>query len=463
MKALTGIVFFIVLFTCSCKKDVFITSPDARISFSVDTLYYDTVFTSVGSITKFVRIFNNNDQKLRLSSVQLGGGANSPFRINVDGIPGTASDIEILPNDSLYVFVSVQVNPNAQNLPFILRDSLRVSYNGNERFIQLQAWGQNAVFLKNYTVTGNESWTNTKPYVILDRLLVDKNAKLTIGKGTKLYFHADAPLLVDGTLEVKGEKPDSLKVSFQGDRLDLPYREYPGSWPGIYFQASSHDNIIEYAQINNAFQGLVVDQPASNGLPKLILNESVIQNCFDAGLIAIRTGIRSRNTLIANCGKNMILAFGGKYEFTHLTNAAYSNRYITHKDPILAITNVFEDAAAVFTADLNASFVNCIFWGDDGLVKDEVVVRKEGNTVFAVDFANSLWRMSTVPATITSSAMINNQDPLFTLVDNDKIQYNFRLKEKSPAIGKGKPAGVAFDLDGQARKPVPDIGAYERP
>jgi hypothetical protein len=463
MKALTALVVFIVLFICSCKKDVFITSPDAQINFSADTLYYDTVFTSVGSITKFVKIFNNNDQKLRLSSVQLAGGNNSPFKINVDGIAGNASEVEILPNDSLYVFVSVQVNPNAQNLPFILRDSLRVSYNGNEKFIQLEAWGQNAVFLKNHVVTGNENWTSTKPYVILGQLLVDKNARLTIGKGAKLYFHADAPLLVDGTLEVKGERPDSLNVTFQGDRLDLPYRDYPGAWPGIYFQASSHDNIIENAQIRNAFQGLVVDQPATNGSPKLILNESVIQNCFDAGLIAIRTGIRSRNTLITNCGKNMILAFGGNYEFTHLTNAAYSNRYITHKDPLLSITNVFEDAAAVLTADLNASFLNCIFWGDDGLVKDEIVVRKEGSSVFVVNFANSLWKVSGVPSNVTSSAMINNQDPLFTLVDNDEIQYDFRLKENSPAIGKGKPAGVVFDLDGNPRKPVPDIGAYERP
>ncbi|HTE26221.1 choice-of-anchor Q domain-containing protein [Flavitalea sp.] len=461
MKPLTGFVFFIVLFVCSCKKDVFITSPDAEIRFSADTLHYDTVFTSVGSITKFVRIFNNNDQKLRLTSVQLSGGSNSPFRINVDGTPGNASDIEILPNDSLYVFVSVQVNPDAQNLPFILRDSLRVSYNGNEKFIQLEAWGQNAVFLRNHIVTGHEIWTNTKPYVILDRLLIEKNAKLTIGKGSRLYFHADAPLLVDGTLEVKGEKADSLRVSFQGDRLDDPYHNYPGAWPGIYFQASSQDNIIEYANIYNAFQGLVVDQPATNGLPKLILNESVIQNCFDAGLIAFRSEIRSRNTLIANCGKNMILAFGGKYEFTHLTNTAYSNRYIAHKDAILSITNVFEDAGAVFTADLNASFVNCIFWGDDGLVKNEVTIRKEGSSVFAVSFTNSLWKMSDVPGSITTSAMINNQDPLFNLVDNDKIQYDFRLKENSPAIGKGKPAGVTFDLDGKIRKVVPDIGAYE--
>lgn len=462
MKSVAGIIFVVVLFVSSCKKDGFITSPDAEISFSTDTLYYDTVFTGVGSITKFVRIFNNNDQKLRLGSIELSGGANSPFRINVDGTPGNSGDIEILPNDSLYVFVSVQVNPDAKDLPFILRDSLKISFNGNQKFVQLQAWGQNAVFLRNHIVKGNENWTNTKPYVILDRLLVDKNAKLTIGKGTRVYFHADAPLVVDGTLEVRGEKPDSLRVSFQGDRLDAPYRDYPGAWPGIYFQAASHDNILEYVRINNAFQGVVVDQPATNGLPKLILNESVIQNCYDAGLIAYRSDVRSRNTLITNCGKNMILAFGGKYEFTYLTTAAYSNRYITHKEPILSITNVFEDAGAIFTADLNASFVNCIFWGDDGLVKDEVTVRKEGNSLFSVNFTNSLWKMSAVPSSIISSAMISNVDPLFTLVDNDKIQYDFRLKENSPAIGKGKPTSVTFDLDGKTRKVVPDIGAYER-
>ncbi|RYY13218.1 MAG: hypothetical protein EOO04_32280, partial [Chitinophagaceae bacterium] len=448
MKSVAGVVFFAVLFFCSCQKDGFITSPDAGISFSADTLYFDTVFTSTGSVTKFVRIFNNNDQKLRISSVALSGGTNSPFRINVDGTPGNGSDLEILPNDSLYVFVSVQVNPDAQDLPFILRDSLRINYNGNERFVQLQAWGQNAVFLRNHTVTGNETWTNTRPYIILDRLLVDKNASLTIEKGTRVYFHADAPLLVDGTLRVKGEKTDSLRVSFQGDRLDAPYREYPGAWPGIYFREESHDNIIEYARILNAYQGVVVDQPALNGLPKLVLNETIIQNCFDAGLIALRTNIRSRNTLIANCGKNLIVAFGGDYEFTHLTNVAYSNRYLAHKDPVLSITNVFENAGAIFTADLKASFVNSIFWGDDGLVKDEVVVRKEGNSPFTLNFANSLWKMSGTSPLAGSSAMINNQDPLFNLVDNDKIQYDFRLKENSPAIGKGKAVPIAFDLDG---------------
>ncbi|HMF71311.1 MAG TPA: choice-of-anchor Q domain-containing protein [Flavitalea sp.] len=463
MKPVTGVLLFILFFIGGCKKESFITSPDAQMSFSSDTLFYDTVFTSTGSITKFVRLYNNNDQKLRLTSVDLGGGVNSQFKINVDGLPGPASDLEIAANDSMYVFITVQVNPDAANIPFVIQDSLRIRFNNTERFVQLQAWGQNAHFIRNHVVTGNEIWTNDKPYVILDGLLVNKNAKLTIEKGSRLYFHADAPLLVDGTLEVKGEKYDSLRVRFRSDRLDEPYRYFPGSWPGIYFRSDSHDNIMEFAVISNAFQGVVVDQPSGNANPKLILNESIIENCFDAGLIAIRSDISAKNTLIANCGKNMIIAFGGRYDFTHITNVAYSNSFITHKDPVLSITNVFEDGIAVFTADCSASFKNCIFWGDDGLVKDEVTIRKEGSAPFSLNFTNSLWKVSGVPANITATAMINNQDPQFNLVETDKRQYDFRLKQGSPAISKGLATGTLTDLDGNPRKALsPDAGAFEK-
>jgi hypothetical protein len=145
-----------------------------------------------------------------------------------------------------------------------------------------------------------------------------------------------------------------------------------------------------------------------------------------------------------------------------LTSAAYSNSFVTHKDPVLSITNVFEEAGIVYTADLNANFINCIFWGEDGIVKDEVSVRKEGSSLFAVNFANSLWKVSAPPPSVSASAMITNQDPLFNVIDTDKKMYDFRLKNNSPAIGKGSSAGVAFDLDGNPRKTTPDLGAFER-
>src|SRR3954449_13342222 len=80
----------------SCKKDSFITSSDARLSTSVDSLKYDTVFTSIGSITQSFKINNLNNQKLLLSEVKLMGGATSAFEINVNGIAATSvKDIEV--------------------------------------------------------------------------------------------------------------------------------------------------------------------------------------------------------------------------------------------------------------------------------------------------------------------------------------------------------------------------------
>src|SRR4051812_19074125 len=212
------IISLLILAEVSCKKTSFISSPNASLSFSTDTLHFDTVFTTTGSVTQSFKIFNLNDQKLRLSEVRLMGGASSPFKLNVDGSPGTSfSNIEILPNDSLYAFVSVTINPNAANLPFIIRDSILVSYNGNSEFLQLEAFGQNAHFLKGRRVTTDSTWINDLPYVILDNITVDSNVTLTIQKGCRIYHHANAPFLVNGSLHINGDSTD--RVVFNGDRL----------------------------------------------------------------------------------------------------------------------------------------------------------------------------------------------------------------------------------------------------
>src|SRR5687767_9039121 len=165
MKSLLVSILIAGLVLVSCKKDSFITGPEASLSVSSDTLHYDTVFTTTGSITQFFRIYNDNNQKLRLNSVKLSGGAASYFKINVDGSAGPeVRDIEINANDSIYVFVSVKIDPAAGNLPFIVQDSISIQYNGNERWVQLDAWGQNAHFLRSLVVTGSEIWTNDKPY-----------------------------------------------------------------------------------------------------------------------------------------------------------------------------------------------------------------------------------------------------------------------------------------------------------
>jgi hypothetical protein len=455
---------FAFLILISCKKDSFISSPDAQISFSADTIFFDTVFTTTGSITQSVKIFNLNNQKLLFSSVRLMGGIQSPFKLNIDGAPGPENDnIEVDPNDSIYVFVSVNINPNASNLPFVLQDSIQVSFNGTSRYIQLQAWGQNAHFLNNQVISGNTTWTNDLPYVILGGLQIDTNAVLTIQKGCKIYMHANAPLLVDGSLAVQGEKADSTRVYFLGDRLDVPYNSYPGSWPGIYFRTTSKDNVLEFAVIRNAYQGVVAEDPSTDANPKLTLDECIVDNVYDAGIMGVQSSIQARNCLVSNCGRNIVIGYGGNYSFTHCTVASYSNEYIEHVQPVLNVSNYTFQAGNTESANLNSLFVNCIFWGNNGTVQDEVVVSKQGNTVFSVNFENCLWKIIDFPVGVDTTHMIANEDPLFDSVNNQSLYYDFHLQAGSPAIDQGINTGLLFDLDGNPRAVgFPDLGCYER-
>lgn len=460
------LVFLFVSFVAflGCRKETFITGSDALLSTSSDTLRFDTVFTTAGSVTRFFRIYNQNNQKLKLSRVKLAGAANSPFNMNVDGFSGfEVNNLEMEANDSLYVFVTVKIDPTQANLPFVVQDSIQIDFNGNTRWVQLEAWGQNARFFRSRYIAVDETWDNQKPYVILGGLQVAPNVTLTINKGTRVYLHADAPFVVDGTLQVIGEKYDSTRVIFQGDRLDEPYRNYPAAWPGIYFRETSKDNLLQYAIIRNAFQGIVADKPSVNANARVSLEECIIDNCYDAGILALRSSIYAQNCLVSNCGKNIVLAYGGNHTFSHCTSVAYSNSFLLHKEPVIVLTDFIKDNNVILTAPLTASFTNCIFWGDNGTVDNEVVTIKQGSGAFSVTLRNCLYKAKTDPANTTLTNSIANQAPLFDSVNTQRQYYNFRLKEGSPALNQGFATGIPLDLDGKPR-PVglPDLGCYEK-
>ena len=470
MKNAFGLaILSLLVFLFSCKKGSFITSPDAQVTVTTDTLEYDTIFTSTGSITQSFKIINENDQKLKISSVRLAGGNSSAYKINVDGFTGPeVTNLDIAANDSIYVFVSVTIDQSANNLPFVVTDSIEIDYNGNHRWVQLQAWGQNAHFLRNKEISVNESWTNDLPYVILGGLKIDSNTVLTIDKGCRIYLHADAPILVDGSLVVNGQQDSADRVYFRGDRLDDPYKDFTASWPGMLFNSGSKDNVLTYAVIKNAYQAIAAEDPSTDSNPKVQLNQCIIDNAYDAGIITLNSSVYATNCLISNCGKNLYLLKGGNYQFVYCTVAAYSNDFILHQDPVLVVSNFVNDNNIIETAPLTALFQNCIFWGENGTVDDEVVVSETGSVISSIDFENNLWKIAkTDPATapgVTATMIINNQNPLFDSVNTSKNYYDFHLQPGSPAIDKGVNNSVPVDLDGNPRVvgPAPDLGCYEK-
>lgn len=461
MKSLILFAATALCLLAACSRKDFTTDGAVKLSLERDTLRFDTVFATTGSTTRFIKIFNNNSDGIRLQLVRLGGGAASPFKINVNGTVGPViNNLSVNAGDSAYLFATVTINPNAAAQPFVVRDSVALEYNGNTQWIQLEAYGQNARFLRNAVISGTQTWDNRLPYVLSGTFTVDTNATLTIGPGTRIYTNARTPILVHGSLQVLGTAGDSNQVQFRSDRLDAPYNDYPAGYPGIVFSAASKNNRVQFAQISNAYQAVVVAGPNSGAGPKLQLWETVIQNCYDAAVLAGGTSIDARNVVVRNSGKGVQLLAGGDYNFTHCTLASFGDAFITHKDPTLVINNGTTTGGAA----LNALFTNCIIWGDSsGLVPNEVVINRTGSTAFNVRFNAVLWRVKDAPAQATITAAINNQSPQFDSINISKRIYNLRLSAASPAINKGVATAVTFDADGKPRAVgVPDLGAYER-
>ena len=105
----------LVIFTYSCKKENLPSDGSATLQFSNDTIIFDTIFSSVGSITKQLMVYNNNDYDIT-TNVRIGSNSEAYFKINVDGESGkNIENIKISAHDSMFVFLEVIINPNNTN------------------------------------------------------------------------------------------------------------------------------------------------------------------------------------------------------------------------------------------------------------------------------------------------------------------------------------------------------------
>ena len=205
---LTTLILLLILFF-GCKKNNILTSSIYDINISTDTVLFDTLFTTIGSTTKRIKCYNNNNGIINISQINLQNGEDSPFRINVDGESGIVfKDLSILPGDSIFIFIEVTIDPNGSNLPLIVEDEIIFETNNNLNRVVLNAWGQDAYYHVNEIVQG--IWSNDKPHVIYGVAAVgypniDSNLNLTIESGTKIHGHSNAVLFIyKSSLNVNG-------------------------------------------------------------------------------------------------------------------------------------------------------------------------------------------------------------------------------------------------------------------
>jgi hypothetical protein len=119
-------ILFLFLIAAACLGCDPLANPvSGRLSFSPDTISFDTVFTGLGSATMELRAVNPGNEPLRIDRIWLGGGTLSPFRLNINGDPVTETgETVIAQGDSIFIFVEVMVDPVGGDLPLAVTDSV---------------------------------------------------------------------------------------------------------------------------------------------------------------------------------------------------------------------------------------------------------------------------------------------------------------------------------------------------
>ncbi|MCW3125145.1 MAG: hypothetical protein JWO03_803 [Bacteroidetes bacterium] len=388
----------------SCHKEQF--STKGALSFSTDTLTFDTVFTTLGSTTKYFKVRNTQSKSLNVSSIKLMQLEGTQFRINVDGISGTEfKNVDIPAHDSIYVFVEVTINPNSANNPFVIFDQVQFVTNGVTQNVVLEAMGQNAYYhFSEHITNATPPWQSDKPHIIVNRngglpiLAIDTGVTFNIPAKCQIYMGPNAVITVDGTLNAHGgDWGDS--IVFQYIRHD--YQNKPGQWLGITYSRIGKID-MDHVVIDQSTFGIsdeyVLDLIAKSqittsdlrnygsdpNIPKVTLDKCIIRNCSSSALTAIRTKLVATNCLMHTSGGNMIVcAAGGTYDITNCTFANIYNQYTSHQNPSLLISEQIAYIDNQFVLGPYPTVANIFNTAITGNLNNEVAVVSPSNAVTA--------------------------------------------------------------------------------
>lgn len=474
------IITLLLLVGQSCRKlNPVSDDPSLKLSFSTDTVLFDTVFTTLGSATHQFRIYNKHKEDLNISSIRLVGGDSSPFRVNLDGDNATEFYDKIIPaNDSLFTFLRVTIDPNDLNTPFVVEDELEFVTNDNTQTIKLLAWGQNANYIvadKVVNIGGvpypyhivadsleTTVWTSERPYVIYGYALINSYGTLRIEEGTHVYCHQDGGIFSwsDGQLIINGTAENPVIV--EGDRLEPYYDDTPGQWGQILLLdgRAGADHRVSHAIIRNGTIGLNCQSSLKVTQCALRVDNTIIENQSGYGMFSILYPVEVKNFVIANCGTTNFWAFGGDYRLVHGTIGDYWNGNEHKNNCAMVLSNCATDGNdELFYYPFSMEVDNCIIYGSQA---DELVTHfgAEADSTFLFD--HCLLKSEKYNGAMAGFNHCQfNLEPYFANINTNDLHID---SIASPVIGTGNPLfgnELPYDLDGVTRNGRVDIGAYQ--
>jgi len=476
------ILLFVAFLSCKDNYENYSTGSNQLLSFSVDTLSFDTLFSSIGSATKKFMIYNNHKDPLLISSIRFLHGDRG-FRMNVPperrDTNGNFINVRISSKDSLYVFVEATLNENSTAVPQFRSDEIIFTTNGVRQKVVVEAYGQDVVFLRAKVFDESLTLSNEKPYLVYDSLTVNKGVTLTIQEGTIFYMHNHSWFNVKGNIKALGSLLQPIII--RGDRMDyllgIPYDRVPGQWEGMWFAASSFENEFKHTHIRNGMLGMAFELSTPDTL-KLKLTNSVLTNMNGNILSAENCYIEVENSELSNASDALVCLRGGKYSFTHCTLANYLPPWnsMTTTGQTLVIYNYSRDNATALPVE--AGFFNSIIYGSNTRAGEYVISRDTVKfPAGRMDYKFQNCLLLKKDGKNDGEKLIDctfNEDPKFAKSKTESLNkeeeddyiFDFRLSSESPARDKADVSiakKLPFDMNGVSRfeDKAPDIGAYE--
>ena len=424
MKRLSLFLIAVLALLTSCSdNDSFTTDRSHRLTFTCDTVLMDTLFAKVPSSTYSFWVHNQSGDGLRLRTVRLERAGQSGFRVNVDGtfLNPVVNDLEVRKGDSLRVFVELTAFENASPDPQLVEDNLLFTLeSGVEQKVNLRSYSWNVEKWDQLNVTSNTTIESATPILVMGDINIAKNATLTLNN-TELYFHSGVGIIVNGGLVAEG-------CLFRGDRLDhmfdyLPYDRVSGQWRGVTVNPKAVGCSLTDCDIRNACDALHADSTV------VTLSDCIVHNSKGFGLWAHDSQVSISNSLLTNTLNDCLALLGCETVIDQTTIAQFY--------PLSALRGAalrFKATDRPFTLECSNTLVT-------GYADDVIQGEVDENSDYS--FSNCLLRTPEPENTEGFDAIIweKKDDDIqgtkhFVLIDGEKMIYDFRLKEESPAYEK---------------------------